>query len=94
MRQSTIDTITAIVKADPEATPEHLKNILAACKAPITSRRMILAKKAMEILEVSRPTLRRWAEAGKLTEIKPSPRKTRYYLDEIERLKYNGVQEA
>ena len=45
---------------------------------------MINAKRAMEILEVSRPTLAEYCKTGKLTEIKLSSRKTRFYEDEIE----------
>lgn len=90
MKQSTIETIETIIKADAEVTPEQIRNVLTACKSPTIRRKMIHAKSAMEILDVSRPTLRKLVREKKLQAINLTPRKTRFYLDEVERLKYVG----
>ena len=91
MRQSTIDTIEAVVKSDAEtsqdAAREIMRAILRACRAPIAAqRKKIPAQRAMEILDVSRPTLTEYVKRGKLHCVKTSPRKTRFFLDEVEEL--------
>ena len=87
MKSSTIDAITTLAKADPETTPAIVNAIIRACKSPTTERRrMITAREAMEILGISRPTLRGLAQSGKLQQVRPTPRKTRFFLDEIEQL--------
>ena len=87
MKEATINAIEMLVKADPEATPEIVRAIIRACKSPATGRRqMILAKDAMAILGISRPTLRGLVQRGRLHEVRATPRKTRFYLDEIEEL--------
>lgn len=94
MLDATVATIKTIAENDPESTPEQIKSILGACKAPIARRKLITAGRAMEILEISRPTLREYARAGKLSEVRMSPRKVRFDLAEIERLAYNGAEMA
>ncbi len=87
MKEATIAAIELLVKADPEATPEVMRAIIRACKTPATGRRqMVLAKDAMAILGITRPTLRGLARSGKLHEVRATPRKTRFYLDEVEAL--------
>ena len=87
MKSTTLEVITSIAKADPEVTPAILSAIIRACKSPTTERRrMVNAREAMEILGISRPTLRGLTESGKLHQVKPTPRKTRFFLDEIEEL--------
>ena len=88
MKDATINAIELLVKADPEATPEIVRTIIRACKCPATTgrRQMVLAKDAMAILGISRPTLRGLARSGKLHEVRATPRKTRFFLDEVEAL--------
>lgn len=91
MNQHTVDTIQAILKADPESNTEQIKAILSACKSPTARRKMILAKEAMTILQVSRPTLRKLAKDGYLHPVSSSQRKMRFALAEVENLTYNGM---
>ena len=87
MKSTTLDVITNIAKSDPEVTPAILNAIIRACKSPGTARpRMVNAREAMGILGISRPTLRGLTRSGKLHEVKVTPRKTRFFLDEIEAL--------
>ena len=87
MQDSTLEVITKVAKADPEVTPAIVSAIIRACKSPgAARRRMVNAREAMEILGISRPTLRGLTRSGKLHEVKVTPRKTRFFLDEIEEL--------
>lgn len=91
MQDSTIATIEAVAKSDPAVTPEVIRALKKACKMPQKIGKMINARQAMEILEITRPTLRKLTRSGKLHEVKPTPRKTRFYLDEVEALAY-GIE--
>ena len=87
MTETTISAIETMAKADPESTPEQVRAIVRACKMQGVGKcKMILAKEAMQILDISRPTLRRLTRSGKLHEVKATPRKTRFFLDEVEAL--------
>lgn len=90
MKQETIVTIEAVAKADPEASQEQIKALLLACKPSFYRRNLINTTEAMRILSVSRPTLRKYILMGKLTAIRISARKTRFALDDVERLAYTG----
>ena len=92
MKSETLEVIKNIAAADPEASPEQIKNILAVCKSPVARRATINARIACELLNVSRPTLRRFSRSGLLSEIKLSARKIRFDKAEVERLAYNGIQ--
>ncbi|MBQ7695926.1 MAG: helix-turn-helix domain-containing protein [Lentisphaeria bacterium] len=87
MKEATITAIEMLAKSDPEATPELVRAIVRTCKTPtLGKRQMIPAKEAMAILGISRPTLRGLAKSGKLHQVKATPRKTRFFLDEVEAL--------
>lgn len=88
MKQETINAIELMAKTDPDATPEVIRAIVRACRKPTEKRQLILAREAMSILEITRPTLRKLTRTGKLHEVKPTPRKTRFFLDEVESLAY------
>lgn len=94
MTEATIKAIETLAKADPESNgnAEQIRAILAVCRRPNAKRKLIMAKEAMEILSCSRPTLRRMTRAGILHEVKPTPRKTRFFLDEVENALYNGAE--
>ncbi len=49
------------------------------------------AKEAMKLLGVSRPTLRAYVRQGNLTQVNVSPRKIRFYQDEVEQLADYGA---
>ncbi|MGE4300945.1 MAG: helix-turn-helix transcriptional regulator [Victivallaceae bacterium] len=91
MKESTLETIRMVAKNDPEITEGQLTAIIRACKTA-TARKLINAKEAMRRLEISRPTLRQYVRLGKLHEIKPSPRKTRFDIAEVERLFFHGSE--
>ena len=86
MKESTINAIATLLTADGEVTPELRQTILRACRGTASGRRMILAKEAMAILGISRPTLRGLVQRGRLHQVKATPRKTRFDLAEVETL--------
>lgn len=92
MKEATINAIEAIAKSDPSVTPAIIRALKKACTPQeIKPGNLINARRAMEILDITRPTLRRLTRSGKLHEVKPTPRKTRFFLDEVEALAY-GVE--
>jgi P4 family phage/plasmid primase-like protien len=48
-------------------------------------RQLLSRRKAAALLDVTKKMLSRWERAGRLTAIKPTPRTTRYYRNEIEK---------
>lgn len=90
MQETTLQLIQRVLEADPQVDSRQVKNILDACRTPVKRLKPILAKEAMGILGVSRPTLKKYVREGKLTEHIQSARKIRFDLDEVERLKYNS----
>lgn len=75
--------IRTILSGDETVTGEHAESIIRSCKQPVVRRHLISAKKAMEILGISRPTLRAYVVCGYLTQINLSPRKIRFDEDEV-----------
>ena len=57
-------------------------------------REVITAKKAMELLGISRPTLRAYVRQGLLTQINISSRKVRFALEQVEQLASYGAAET
>lgn len=93
MNENTITAIETMAKADPGCTPAVLLAIKKACEQQRPSPgKLVNAREAMKILGVSRPTLRKLTRTGKIQEIRPTPRKTRFYLDEVEKLAYLPVK--
>ncbi|MBR4718260.1 MAG: helix-turn-helix domain-containing protein [Lentisphaeria bacterium] len=62
---------------------QHADSILRSCKQSTVRRHLVNAKRAMEILGISRPTLRAYVNDGYLTQIKLSQRKIRFDEDEL-----------
>ena len=60
MKETTIDLIRTVLRSDETVPPEHLDSILKACRQTAVRRKLIGAKTAMEILQISRPTLREY----------------------------------
>ena len=83
MKSTTIDMIRTILSGDETVTGEHAESILRSCKQPTVRRHLVNAKKAMEILGISRPTLRAYVKNGCLTQVNLSQRKIRFDEDEI-----------
>lgn len=88
MTESTMAAIETLAKADPESNPQIVLALRKACNPSLKTGKMINARQAMEILSITRPTLRKLARSGKLHEIKPTPRKTRFFLDEVNALAF------
>ena len=57
-------------------------------------REVITAKKAMELLGISRPTLRAYVRQGLLTQINISSRKVRFAQEQVEHLASYGAAET
>ena len=75
--------IRTILSGDETVTGEHADRILRSCKQPMARRHLINAKRAMEILGISRPTLRAYVKSGRLPQIKLSQRKIRFDENEV-----------
>ena len=57
-------------------------------------REVITAKRAMELLGISRPTLRAYVRQGLLTQINLSSRKVRFAQEQVEQLASYGAVET
>lgn len=86
MKDKTLDVLTTILKADETVTPEEIAAILSACRSPQKKRKLLTAKQAMEILDVSRPTLRNYAKSGLVEQVNISSRKVRFDEASVNRL--------
>ncbi len=92
LSEKTIGFIRQILDGDSDVTQPEKEQIMKACKSR-PKRNLISAKAAMEMLQVSRPTLREYVKQGKLRQINLSARKVRFDLNEIEQLaSYGEVQ--
>ena len=83
MKENTIELIRTILNSDETVTGVLADSILRICRKPVAKRSLISAKKAMEILQISRPTLRAYVKSGALTQINYSPRKVRFDEEEV-----------
>jgi len=91
MKNSTLELIRTVLTNDETVTPEHADSILRVCRQPVVRRKLIGAREAMEILNISRPTLRAYVKGGSLTQINFSSRKVRFDEAEVRRLAYGGI---
>ena len=91
MKQQTSDLIASLLQSDETVTPEMRDYILRAMRQAAPRRKLISAKGAMEVLGVSRPTLREYVKRGVLEQINISTRKVRFDEEEVSRLAYNGI---
>lgn len=92
MKETTIALLKTVLSGDDTITPEHMDAILKACQKPAPRRKLISARQAMEILDISRPTLREYVKRGALSQINLSLRKVRFDAEEVNRLAYLGTQ--
>ena len=91
MKETTVDLIRTVLHSDETVTPEHRDSILRGCRQTAVRRKLIGAKAVMEILQISRPTLREYVKKGMLEQINFSPRKVRFDEAEVQRLSYSGT---
>ena len=91
MKQDTIDLITRLLDSDETVTPEMRDFVLRATRQSVPKRKLISAKAAMELLGISRPTLREYVKHGVLEQVNVSSRKVRFDEQEVSRLAYGGL---
>ena len=93
MQEKTLDLLSSVLSSDPTVTQEVREDVLRTAKYSSARRKLINAKRALEILEVSRPTLRSYVKQGKLTQINLSSRKVRFDEQEVLHLSNNGAKD-
>ena len=91
MKTETLDVIRTILAADETVPNDKIEIVLRNFRQMKTHRHLIGARQAMEILGVSRPTLRGYVKQGFITQIGFSSRKVRFDEDEIRNFADNGV---
>ena len=92
MKPETLSVIRSILTSDDSVTKDKIETILRSIRQTTAQhRRLIGARQAMEILGVSRPTLRSYMKRGFITQIAFSSRKVRFDEDEIRRFADNGA---
>ena len=57
MKETTLALIRTVLDGDSTVTKEQLEHIMRTCKQSTVRRKLINARQAMSILEVSRQTL-------------------------------------
>ena len=90
MQPETLAVLQGILKSDASISTEEMTAILSACRQPSKKRKLITARQAMEILAISRPTLRAYVKAGKIEQINISSRKVRFDEASVLRLANMG----
>ena len=92
MKQETIDVVRSILAADETVSKDKLESVLRNLRQTTAPHRHLIgARQAMEILGVSRPTLRAYVKQGIIEQIAFSSRKIRFDEDEIRRFASNGA---
>ena len=93
MLENTKTIINAALASDPTVTNSLLQRINRVCAGTVEEepKKQISAKQAMEILGVSRPTLRRLAQDGAIKQINLSCRKVRFDEKAVLEFAANGV---
>jgi hypothetical protein len=92
MQSATIETISRILAADPNTTPEQAKAVLAACESKQSKRRLGTKVDAALILGLHPESIKRYARKGLLHPVRITSRRVRYDLDEVQRLRDYGVE--
>ena len=92
MKQETISGIRTFLAADETVPKDKIETVLRSIRQTTAQHRHLIgARQAMEILGVSRPTLRSYMKQGFITQIAFSSRKVRFDENEIRRFADNGV---
>lgn len=86
MNQKIKTIILAIMDLDQTIPPGERKMIELSLNFPKNKGRQINTKEAMQILQISAPSLRKLVRDGALKQIAISSQKKRYYLAEVEEL--------
>lgn len=91
MKTETLDVIRSILAADETVPKDKIDIVLRTFRQMKTHRHLIGARQAMEILGVSRPTLRAYVKQGGISQIGFSSRKVRFDEEEIRSFADNGI---
>lgn len=93
MKQTTLELIRNVLSTDETILQDDAKAISKQLETSTKVRkpRPGTIKQAAEILNVHPVTVRRYAQAGLLTQIRITCRKVRYDLNEVEELANSGV---
>lgn len=91
MKKITLEAIQTFLENDDSVTKEQAASILRCCRQSEPRRRLINAREAMRILDISRPTLREYVKHGSLQQINFSSRKVRFDADEVQQLRDQGI---
>ena len=92
MNQKTIDGIRIFLESDDSVPKNKIDTILRSIQQTTAPRRHLIgAKEAMDLLSISRPTLRKYVHQGLITQVAFSSRKIRFDEDEIRRFASNGA---
>ena len=83
-------TTAALIEAVMTAPPERQSAILAAVKGTDKTRTGTITE-AAAILGCCKRSVERYARQGLLTQIRITPRKIRYDLNQVERLATHGA---
>ena len=95
MKQETIDVVRSILAADETVTKDKIESVLRNLRQTTTQHRHLIgARQAMEILGVSRPTLRSYMKQGFISQISFSSRKVRFDEEEIRIFAENGAPQS
>ena len=92
MKTETINVVRSILTADETVTKDKLESVVRNMRQTTAQHRHLIgARQAMEILDVSRPTLRAYVKQGFISQIGFSSRKIRFDEDEIRNFADNGA---
>ena len=95
MKQETIDVVRSILTADETVTKDKLESVLRNLRQTTAQHRHLIgARQAMELLGVSRPTLRSYMKQGFISQISFSSRKVRFDEEEIRIFAENGAPQS
>lgn len=89
MKRQTMAIVRAALDSDETVTDAERMALLR--NQPVR-KKVLNARQAMDILKVSRNSLRAYVRAGKLDEIRLSARKIRFPEEQVCRLAYEGCQ--
>lgn len=92
MKPETLTAIMMLLKADCSIDPDRSREIVAACRRDQRKHRtLITVGKAAELLACHPKTVERYARKGLLRQVRFSPRKVRYDLDEVDAFCSDGI---
>ena len=95
MKQETSTVVRSILTADETVPKDKIETVLRNFRRMTDQHRHLIgARQAMEILGVSRPTLRAYAKQGLITQIAFSSRKIRFDEDNVRSFADNGAPSA